>query len=175
MSKNMKLVIGAVVAVIVLWFIASSVMGFMGRKMGEKMVENMIEGASGGNADVDMATGKMKVQTSEGTFEMGGDLPSDWPKDAPVYAGATVQYSGTANPATGESGGRALVMMTSDSAADVKAFYEKELTANGWAMQGDMQGGGTIILSATKEGSTLSLLIATAGNQTSITMGIETK
>jgi hypothetical protein len=44
---------------------------------------------------------------------------------------------------------------------------------NGWSITNTMQGGGTVIMTAEKDGRTLSVAIAEAEGQTSITIGVE--
>lgn len=137
------------------------------------MMEKAIEKQTGGEAKVDMqGDGAMKIETDEGTFTTGGDLPDNWPTDVAVYEDATVSYSASTNPATGKPGS-ALVLMTTDASADVAAWYKSQLTKDGWTLSSAMEGGGTTIFGATKDDRTLSMMIAGAEGQTSITIGIE--
>ncbi len=128
----------------------------------------------GNNADVDvLMDGAMEVETEEGTAKMGSQsLPEGWPDDAPAYPGSTVSYSATVNPQTGKPG-MAVVLSTTDTMPVAAAYYKTELASRGWTVDTAMEAGGTSIFSATKEGSTLSLLIASAEGQTAITMAIE--
>lgn len=142
---------------------------------GEKMMEKSIEDSTGGEAEVDTdADGSMRIETEEGTFNMGGgtELPADWPADAAVFPEAQIQYTATVNPATGEPGA-VVMLLTEESMEDVLAYYSDQLPADGWAMQGTMQGGGVAILSATKGERTLSLSVSASGEQTSITLAVE--
>ena len=117
--------------------------------------------------------GSMDIQTDEGTTTVGGErMPEDWPEDAPAYPGATVSYAASVNPATGKPG-MAVLLMTADAAATVNEYYTKELASQGWTIGATIQGGGTSIISATKDDRTMSLAIAKVENQTSITIGIE--
>ncbi|TSC78717.1 MAG: hypothetical protein G01um101425_1007 [Candidatus Peregrinibacteria bacterium Gr01-1014_25] len=147
--------------------------GAMQQKAAEEMMENAIEKEAGGDADVDIdAAGKMRVTTKEGTFTTGNQLPADWPKDAPSYAGAEVQYAMSTNPATGKPGA-AVVLMTDDGMQEVANFYTDALKANGWSIESTMNGADTTIMAATKDGRTFSLAIVSADGQTTITVGIE--
>ncbi|NOS68117.1 MAG: hypothetical protein HOO67_07220 [Candidatus Peribacteraceae bacterium] len=144
-----------------------------GRKAAENAMEQQIRQETGGDADVDMnADGSMQVTTKDGTYNAGNNqLPEDWPTDAPIYAGAKIQFSGSANGTTGKPGSAA-VLTTSDSAADVVTYYKAELAKQGWTISSTMEAQGTSIFGATKGTRALSLLIGSAEGQTSITIGI---
>ena len=116
--------------------------------------------------------GAMHVVTSEGTATMGQTVPSDWPSDVPVYGGATVTYSASVNPQTGKPG-MAIVLTTTDAMATVATYYKTELASRGWAVQSALESAGNSIFSAVKDNRTVSLLIAGAEGQTTITIGIE--
>ena len=143
-----------------------------GKPVAQQAVENAIEQQTGGQASVSMNGDTMQVTTSEGTFTAGQTtLPADWPTDVPAYAGATVQYSASVNPATGQAGSM-VMLMSSDSPATVAAFYKTQLAANGWAISGTMESAGTTIMGATKGDRAVSLSIGGADGQTSITIGV---
>lgn len=144
-----------------------------GQQAAQRAIEREIEQETGDDADVDVnADGSMRIQTKEGTYNAGNNqLPEDWPKDAPIYAGATIQFSGSANPATGKPGAAA-VLVTSDSVADVVTYYKAELKKQGWTISSTMEAQGTTIMGATKGDRALSLMIGSADGQTSITIGI---
>jgi hypothetical protein len=140
----------------------------------ERLMEKTIEQQTGGNANVDMnADGSMHVETSEGSFTAGtNEVPKDWPTDAPIFAGATVQYSASVNPADGKPGA-ALILMTRESAKAVVAFYQSELAKEGWTMNGTMQAGNTTVIGAMKDLRAMSVAVTESDQQTSITIGIE--
>ncbi len=128
----------------------------------------------GNDTDVDVnMDGTMEVETEEGTATIGGQsLPEGWPDDAPAYPGSTISYSASMNPETGKPG-MAVVLSTNAPVATAATYYKTELASRGWSVDTAMEAGGTSIFSATKEGSVLSLLIAGAEGQTTITMAIE--
>ena len=145
-----------------------------GRNSVEQTMEQQIEQGTGGSANVDLnADGSMHVETKDGTYNTGNNqLPKDWPEDAPIFAGATIQFSGSANPSAGKPGAAA-VLMTTSSAADVMAFYTAELKKQGWTVSSTMESQGTTIIGATKGTRALSLLVGSVdGGQTSITIGV---
>lgn len=161
--------IGGVVSILAIWLVMQTMSGFMGRKM----VESIIERSADGEADVDMnSDGTMDVTTKEGTFSTGNSVPKEWPKDVPTYAGASVTYSASANQNEGKSG-MALILATDDSSAEVKTFYETKLKAEGWTLTNTLQGGGSTIITAEKDGRQLSLVISEADGKTGITLGVE--
>lgn len=109
----------------------------------------------------------------EGSITIGGGkLPADWPSDAPKYANASIQYSGSSNPQTGEAGS-AVVFMTSDSVEKVVEFYKKSLVSNGWKIEQTANMGMSTVISATKDTRTFGVYISSAGEgKTSVTIGI---
>ncbi len=176
-----KLVILVVVVILLLAVAGFAVKKLMqkastmvGQKVGEKVVEGMLESATGGKADVNVDKGNVTVKTKEGSFSTGTSLSADWPKDAPVYPGATVTYSGSSNPQTGESG-YAAVLTTSDSAQKVRDYYSKELMSQGWKTEATYNANESSVISATKDTRTFTVATAEAGGTTTITLGVSQK
>lgn len=169
MSKKHWIIVAAVVLVLIVVAALQAMSGFVGRKV----VENVMERAADGRADVDMNDdGTMTITTKDGEFQTGNSVPEEWPSDIAVYAGASITYSAKTNPLENKAG-MALVLLTDDTAADVKTFYETTLKANGWRITNTMQGGGTVIMTAEKDDRKLSLAIAESDGQTGITIGVE--
>lgn len=169
-SKMIWYVVGALLVLMV----GCAAIGSIGSKIAEKTMEGVMERASGGKAKVDMKDdGTMEVKTADGTMNVGtATVPDEWPKDAPVYPGATASYSATMNGSEGKQG-LALVLMTTDSQEVVATYYKAELVKEGWTMDGTMQGGGTTILTATKDTRTFSAAITETDGRTAITIGVE--
>src|SRR3989338_5990767 len=109
----------------------------------------------------------------QGTATVGSNkLPENWPSDAPKYSNATIQYSGSTNPQTGQAGA-AVVFMTSDSVQKVVDFYKKELASNGWTIEQTATVGPSTVLAGKKGDRTIGVYIVDGGNgQTSVTVGI---
>lgn len=169
MSKRNMFIIGGLVALLAVWLVVQTMSGFMGRKMVESLIENSISG----EADIDMKDdGTMDITTKKGTFSTGNSVPKEWPEDVPAYAGASVTYSASANQNEGKSG-MALILATDDTAADVKSFYETTLQSKGWTLTNTLEGGGSVIITAEKDGRQLSLVISEADGKTGITLGVE--
>ncbi len=93
------------------------------------------------------------VSTPGGTVSTGGSLPADFPKDVPVYAGATV----TSGATTGA--GAAVVFSSADATDKIAAFYKEELPKNGWSKPIATDMGGISAISATKEKRQLGISI----------------
>ena len=98
-----------------------------------------------------------------------GQLPADFPKDVPVYAGATVVSSST----TG--GMAAAVLNTADASEKVADFYKAELEKNGWTDAKSMSVAGTNTVTAKKEKRMASVAITKdAQGKTNISIGVTT-
>ncbi len=77
-------------------------------------------------------TGKdgQKVEINTG----GGKIPDDYPKDMPVYEGAKVVLSQSANAKNTHT----LVLESTDPADKISDFYKKGLESNGWEIDSSM-------------------------------------
>lgn len=116
--------------------------------------------------------GSATYSNNEGSVTVGGgSLPDNWPSDAPTYADAKIQYSGSSNPQTGEKG--AVVMFTtSDSATKVADFYKKELASSGWTIEGTANINGATVISAKKDSRTFGAQIVEANGLSTVTVGV---
>ncbi len=130
----------------------------------------------GGSDNADTNAEDTSPYVSENGSETLGNatMPSNWPSDVPTYSDAKLQYSGTANPATGKTGA-AIVFTTTDSAGNVLSFYKKELVAQGWTIAAEATTNGTITLGATKDTRAFGMYIAPSGEgtETAVTIGVE--
>ena len=101
-------------------------------------------------------------------------MPENWPSDAPDnYAGASIAFSGTSNPQTGQIGS-AVSYTVQATASAVADYYRQQLQANGWTIQATANAGGAMVLSATKDTRTFGAYIAEAADgTTTVTAGIE--
>jgi hypothetical protein len=100
-------------------------------------------------------------------------VPEDFPKDIPVYPGATpIIHQSVKN-------GRTLELKTSDAADKVTAFYKEKLKAEGWKQVSESSSQslkeGITLLSNTKDKHTLSVVISHGENGTSLTLSVSTK
>lgn len=96
----------------------------------EAVSERLVEQAAGGDVDIELDDdGQVaSIQTEDGSLDMsvGGDLPSEWPADVPLFDGGTLTSSQVA-----VSNGQTIVSLTydTDRAADdavdsLQAVYE---------------------------------------------------
>jgi len=122
------------------------------RKAGDFLAGRVLSGITGGNVKVDESGGKATFENSEGkvSFEEGGELPEGFPKDFPVYPGAKVVSSFTAN--TDGKDGMSVVWETGDSVEAVSGFYKSNLVANGWKVSATFEQGDSTTTSFEKEG-----------------------
>jgi hypothetical protein len=131
-------------------------------KATEAAVEKSIEAQAGGDVDVDIDDGKMKVTDEEsgstmevtgdeegGTWKMEGEegtaevatgehasLPAEWPAELPQYPGSTVEMSQRID--TPEGAQFSVTLKTSDSKEQVVAFYSEKAKAAGYKEVGSM-------------------------------------
>ena len=150
-KKGSKLPLILVVLAVVL--VGAYLMGrVITRKAGEFLSGKVLSGVTGGKVNVEGDGGKMTFENSEGkvSFEEGGKIPEGFPKDFPVYSGAKVVSSFTAN--TDGKDGMNVVWETNDSADDVFAFYKKDLVANGWKVTATFEQEGSMTTSFEQEG-----------------------
>jgi hypothetical protein len=94
--------------------------------------------------------------------EAGVSLPDGFPKDVPVYPGATVAASVTAQDMMNVS------LQTTDSLSQVKTFYQQKLKQNGWEIQSTMSMPQGVMLHATKDQRTQTVTIARDEDKTAI-------
>jgi len=156
-------IIGAIVAVLLLGWLFTGGAG------------SMMGAASG--VDVDRnADGSATYSNEEGSVTVGtmATMPSNWPSDAPQnFAGASIVYSGTSNPQTGNVGS-AVSYTVRASAQSVADYYKQQLTSAGWTIAGTANMAGAMVVSATKDTRTFGAYISDTGDgNVSVTAGIE--
>ena len=132
-------------------------------------------GPNGEKVTVDQSGKNVTVASSGGTATYSGGagaaLPADFPKDIPVYPGATVTASYAGANAAGA--GRAVTFETGDSPEKVVDFYKSKLA--GWASAGEVRSAGstTVVLRAPTGARTVSVMAAPNGaGKTSVTLTI---
>lgn len=166
MNKKTMMVVGAVVVVLVLAGVAN-------RLFNKSAAERVIESATGGKVNVDSNSGDVTVKTDQGTWSTSSKLPSDFPKDVPVYPGATVESSVAANQEQG--GGQYVGLQTTDALDAVVAWYKKEVAAQGWKIETDATVQGNLILGASKDTRELSLTVASSDGKVTISLVVAKK
>jgi hypothetical protein len=94
--------------------------------------EKVTVSKDGGSVEVN-ATGEDGSKIQFSSSEKGVALPGDFPKDVPVYPGATVMSS------VNSKDGVMLTLQTTDAAEKVDAFYVKNLKDQGWNSETSMK------------------------------------
>ncbi len=162
-SKKLYCIIGGVIVLALLgWFLMRGASDMALERAG---------------VDVDYnGNGSATYTTDDGSVTIGeGKYPDTWPSDAPEYGEGTIQYSGSSNPQTGESGA-AVVFTATASVQAMVDFYKRELVADGWTITSTASVGGATVIGATKDTRTFGAYIVDAGNgMVSVTAGVSTK
>ncbi|MFC1686991.1 hypothetical protein ACFL0L_00220 [Patescibacteria group bacterium] len=134
----------------------------------ENKVEDSIEDSTGGQADVDLDDGSIRVETDDGTFEAGDDvsLPSGFPSDVHVYDGTITAASTTGDDFFVVS------VQTSDSPSTVKNKYETELADDGWEVTSTLTLPTGITLGAEKGNRYVTVSAGEEDGDTFVTIGV---
>ncbi|MDO8575766.1 MAG: hypothetical protein Q7R90_00455 [bacterium] len=162
-SNKMWYIIGGIVVLALIgWFLMRGAGSLLGAATG---------------VDVDQsADGSATYSNDEGsvTVGTGASMPANWPSDAPAnYAGASIVYSGTSNPQTGQAGS-AVSYTVRASASSVADYYKQQLASAGWTIQGTANMAGATVVSATKDSRTIGAYITDTGDgNVSVVVGIE--
>lgn len=167
-SKMVIIGIGAVVLLVLGGLFINSLIGRMRNIAGEKYAEKVIETATGGQANVDLQSGQVTVQTDQGTFSTNAGLPADWPKDAPTYPGSTITYSAATTP-TDSGSGFSLMATTPDTVKQVVDYFNRELVSQGWTIEATQNIAGTSSLASVKSNRDFSIAVISDGTTTTIT------
>ena len=148
----------------------------LARKIGQGIFSRVLSQVTDSNVKVEGDGDSVTFTGEEGevSFNASGDMPESFPKDFPVYSGATLKSSFTATGA--DTKGTSVVWETGDSADKVAGFYKGELVKKGWKIVSTFEQEGTTTLTFEKEGVGGFLGIAKGeGGKTaiSVTVGIE--
>jgi hypothetical protein len=141
----------------------------------EEMAEKIIESQSGGRAEVDLSDGKVTITTreqgKEGTMEISGGkgttLPGDFPKDLPLYPGATVVSYVSMGPGTQQAH-----FTSRETMAAVQKFYARKLPGEGWQIIQELKMPNAYTIIGQKGKRQASVIIAQDGSGSGITLGL---
>jgi hypothetical protein len=118
----------------------------------EDVAERVIEKAikhGGGDADVDLAKGKVRIKDEHGESEMS--FETEWPKDlpegVPAFTMATVKGVGRSD----REGKKAWTVVLEDIREEAFPGYAEQLENSGWAVQTTMATDEGGMLQATKD------------------------
>ncbi|TAN37939.1 MAG: hypothetical protein EPN23_03760 [Verrucomicrobia bacterium] len=142
-----------------------------GKKAHESIAEKIIEhqmAKDGVKGHVDISGNKVTVETKDGTASYaagaGTKVPDTFPKDVPVYGGASVLAS------VSVPDGNNLTLETKDGAEKVIAFYKSKLTGTGWHEELAMNQPTGSMLVYKKEQRTVSVVVSGSGDVTQISL-----
>jgi hypothetical protein len=131
-----------------------------------------------GSVTVDKKDGKATSMTFTGKDgqkveinENGGKMPSDYPKDVPVYDGAKVVMSTTVS----EKNAKNIVLETQDPVEKIADFYKKGLESNGWKIEGTVATPQMTMYSGTKENRQAVIQIMDSSGKRSISQILSDK
>jgi len=143
-----------------------------GRKKGEDaggnaITDKLMNVASGGRAKVDSSDGTVKITTREGTTVVtAAALPANFPKDVPIYRGASVVNSVQGEDAIG------VTLQTTDSVKAVADFYRREMASRGWQEEANVTLQGNTMMTYVLADRTLNVVINDAGEARVIALGL---
>ena len=166
-----------IVAVLVL-------VGFLGYKFFYKAVRTRISNyfvskslskQLGGDVKIEGDGEKVsyKGEDFEFSYDLGGELPEDFPKDLPIYKNSKLlsKWSSTDE----ENEGISIVLETSDSLAKVSDYYKLELEKTGWDITSTFSQEDSSVYSFEKGDKEGILGITNADDKVSISITISNK
>jgi len=135
------------------------------KKAAETAAEKAIEGATNGQAEVDIDTNSVKVNTNGSSVQIGGDvaMPENFPDDVYVVDG-TLTYAMT----IAENKSYTVTVTTNKSVSEVKSLYETKLAEDGWAIDVNSMIQGSLGLGAQKGNRTVTITAATQDDKTMV-------
>jgi len=140
-----------------------------GKKAAEKAAEKAIEKATNGQANVDLGTNSVKVNTNAGSLQVGGNitLPSSFPSDVYVIDG-TIKAASTVK----EGEIYTVTIETSKTVAEAKVKYENELKNDGWTIALSMDYGTSASVGAKKGDRTVTVAIGESEGKTLVSLSV---
>jgi hypothetical protein len=108
--------------------------------------------------------GKQGEKVRIAADEAGVALPDGFPKDVPIYPGATITASATTQNMMN------VTLQTKDQPQQVRTFYQGTLKQNGWEMQSTMNTPQGVMLQATKAERTQVVTIGRDDDKTTISV-----
>lgn len=151
----------------VLLVVAVVFLGGCTKKVAEKTAERAIEKNLGGQANVDLGSNQVTIETEQGTYQGGENLsvPSNFPDDIYVIAGKVVALMNVTDDYS-----FSLTVVTNQSVAEVKSDYETKLKAQGWSIDMQMDYGDSALVSASKADRTTTVSITNESEGTTVTI-----
>lgn len=122
----------------------------------DKAVEKAVEHATNTSVDVDSSTNTVRINANGASWETGDSvsLPANFPDD--IYVADGKLKVAIASDATQ---GFTVSLESTESVANLKALYEKELKADGWTITNtiDIQGSSSVMATKAKRSVTVTI------------------
>ncbi|MFZ2804623.1 MAG: hypothetical protein WA001_05395 [Patescibacteria group bacterium] len=142
----------------------ASVQQSVENKIGQSVAQGIVSQATGGKVNLNENGNSVSFTDNKtgGTMAFGDNvaIPSDFPKDAPIYPGATA--NGVVMQKTGDMSA-SLTLKTTDDVAKVAAWYDAQLKS-GWSQDESSNISGMEIRSYSKADAKLDLTISSGGD-----------
>lgn len=175
-----KVLIAVFVVLVVLGSIISFVIGKVVKKAGTSILNKAIEQKSGIKTSIeDLEKGKMTFTDPKTGAQVqinSGEIPSDFPKNFPLYPGAKLAATMSGNNENDE-GGFWLTFTTNDSVTKVVDYFKSNLAFKGWTSTAVLEAEGTTTL-AVSDNSLEGTVMATRtpnSNETTIVVILQEK
>lgn len=158
---GIKILIGCVGLLVILGIILGVAGSVIFSKLGINFMKKAVETKTGMSLDAEGKTMTIKDSKTGAEINIGETkIPADFPKDFPLYPGATVE--GNISGAENKAGkGFWLIMTSSDAAEKVSAFYTTNLPKNGWTVGNTINIGPSSTWEITKGDMTGAVIIGT--------------
>ena len=123
----------------------------------DEAAEKIVEAAGGGDVEVDSKDGTVTVESKEGSFSTGSDLPKDFPKDVKIPK--SVEVVGATSAKTPEGKAFNVTGTSKDDVSEVVDAFGSSF--KGWTKED----GGSMVLpdssmeSWSKDGQQVSLIV----------------
>lgn len=101
------------------------------------VAEKAVEEATGGKVDIKDGGKDITIEGPDGQkieVGSGAELPSDWPTDVPIPAGAKVVSAASVNESA-SGGGKNVTLETAAEPAALLESFKSSLESNGWTIQ----------------------------------------
>lgn len=131
-------------------------------KATEKLIEKAAENGASGDVDVDLDGEEFKVETSDGTFSMGGDVPEDFPAEVPLLDGEVTVASSTGD-------GWAVMLEVDGAHAEVATAAADAILDAGFTEEGRTTAQDYLLLVAAGDDYELTLTVAPVDSEGSRT------
>ncbi len=172
--KSNKLVLFlAILGAIII--VAALIGRFVFQRAKQSILGTFLSKTTGETVEIDEEGEKVTIKSGETefSFEEGGELPEDFPKDFPIYPEAELTSSWSASGE--ETEGISLIWETGDSVGKVSEYYKKELVDGGWKLSFSTETEDTVTVGFEKNDSSGFLGITIEEEKTTIlvTLGVK--